>query len=105
MSSGSASASVISTSGKAARNVAIASGISVAPAEGNVAIRRWPPRTPRIALSSSSAACRRARIPSVCSTSAAPAAVGRRPRRSRSISVVPVSASSVATAWEIAGWV
>ena len=48
--------------GCAARKVAIASGISVAPAVGNEAIRSRPPRTPAIAASSASAASRRARI-------------------------------------------
>ena len=82
---------------------AIASGISVAPAVGNEAMRSRPrahaedrrpapPRRPRGGRGS----------PSACATSAAPAAVGRTPRRSRSSSVAPVSASSVAIACETA---
>ena len=77
-----------------ARKLATASGISVAPADGNDATRRRPPRTPRTAARSASAASTWAKIASACSTSVAPAAVGRTPRRSRTTSVAPVSASS-----------
>ena len=57
--------------------------------------RRSPP-------TSSSAASIRARIPSAWPASAAPAAVGRAPPRSRSISGAPTSRSSVAIACETA---
>ena len=68
ISSGSPSASVSSTSGCCARKIAIASGISVAPAVGKDAIRSCPPRRPAIAAISASAACRRAMIPSAYSS-------------------------------------
>ena len=80
ISSGSPSARLSSTSGCEARKVAIATGISVAPAVGKEAMRKPAPAHPgdrRDARPRPPRGC--ARIPSVCSTSAAPAAVGRTP--------------------------
>ena len=101
-SSGSASASDSSTAGWRCLNVAIASGISVAPADSNEAIRRRPPRRPAIASSSASASARLPRIASVWRTSARPASVSRMPRTLRSTSVVPASRSSAAICCETA---
>ncbi len=72
----------------APRKFATASGISVAPADGNDATRSRPPRIPSTAARSASAASTCAKIVSACATSVAPAAVGRTPRRSRTTSVV-----------------
>ena len=57
------------------------------------------------AARSASAACTWAKIVSAWAISVAPAAVGRTPRRSRTTSVVPVSASSRAIDCETADWV
>ena len=83
----------------------MASGISVAPADGKEAMRSRPARIPITAASCVSAASIRAKIPSACSTRLAPAAVGRTPPRSRTMRVAPVSASSRAIACETADWV
>ena len=69
---GSASDSDSSTAGWRSRKVAIASGISVAPADSKEAMRRRPPRSPAIASSSASASASRPRIASVWRTSARP---------------------------------
>ena len=89
-------------SGCAARNRAIAGGISVAPALGNATTRMRPERRPEIASSSASASSSRARMTSACSTSARPASVMRTPRAPRSTSVVPASRSSAAICCETA---
>ena len=83
----------------------MACGISVAPADGNEAMRSRPARMPSTAASWVSAASIRAKIASACSTRLAPAAVGLTPLRSRTISVAPISASSRAIACETADWV
>ena len=88
-SSGSASESESSTAGWRARKRAMASGMSVEPADSKAAIRRRPPRRPAIASSSASASASRARIASVWPTSARPASVSRTPRALRSTSTVP----------------
>ena len=102
---GSASDSDSSTAGWRSRKVAIASGISVAPADSKDAMRRRPPRSPAIASSSASASASRPRIASVWRTSARPASVRRMPRTLRSTSVVPASRSSAAICCETADWV
>ena len=103
ISSGSPSARVTSTPGCEARKAAIACGISVAPGgrEGGdaqaaaAAARRSPRARPR--RLPSGRGCRRRARPA-----RRPAAVGRTPPRSRSISGAPTSPSSVAIACETA---
>ncbi len=102
ISSDSPSARLTSTPGWEVRNLATASGTSVAPAVGKEAIRNRPPRPPAIAATSASASSIRVRIPSAWPASTAPAAVGRTPRRSRSINGAPSSPSSVAIACDTA---
>src|SRR5215217_3225553 len=103
--SGSPSVIVSSIAGCLARKSAIASGISVAPADSNAAIRRRPPRRPAIASSSASASARRASTASAWRTSASPASVRRTPRALRCTRIVPVSRSSAAICCETADWV
>ena len=91
-----------STAGCCSRKAAIASGISVAPADSKAAMRRRPPRRPAIASSSASASARRAMIVSVWRTIASPASVSLTPRARRCTSVVPASRSSAAICWETA---
>ena len=101
-SSGSDRLSDSSTAGWRSRKAAIASGISVEPADSKAAIRRRPPRRPAIASSSASASARRAMIASVWRTSASPASVRRTPRALRCTRTAPASRSSAAICCEIA---
>ena len=91
-----------STAGCSPAKAAIASGISVEPADSNDAIRRRPPRRPAIASSSASASASRAMIASAWRTTASPASVRRTPRALRCTSVVPASRSSAAICCETA---
>ena len=72
-----------STAGCFWRKAAMASGISVAPADSKAAMRRRPPRRPAIASSSASASASRAMIASAWRTTASPASVSRTPRALR----------------------
>src|SRR5918993_924217 len=73
--------------------------MTVAPALWKHTSRSRPPRSPAIALTSSSADSSLARITSACLTSTAPASVSRTPRDRRSTSWVPASRSSAAMCW------
>ena len=76
--------------------------MSAAPAVGNDAARRRPPRKPAIADSAVSAASMRERIASVCAIRVCPAAVSVTPRGRRSSNFIPVSASSAEICCETA---